>query len=336
MALPLAGGCPAFVFANAGGRGYYVPDYGDDLLRKLAANRDALTAAEFESVLLDQKALLRGGAVTSAEVVHWIRLGAAARDRHVVQAAAELAEYTGNALVAENERPRYAEFIRQVFGPRAKALGFVPKAGESDDDQLLRRAILRVTAPEDPALAKEARRLSLAWLKNRGAVDPGLVDVVLIAGARTGDATLLDAMYSEAKATQDRSDRRNLMVALFAFTDPQLAQKGMGLLLDPAFDNRESWAALSRAHWEVPARRATYDYIVANYDALAKSVSPEAPGNWPEYASGLCSEQDATDLTAFWKPREKELPSAAASLAEAVESIRACAAMRAKARESGM
>ena len=36
--IPLAGGCPAFAFANAGGRGYYVPDYRDGLLAKLATN----------------------------------------------------------------------------------------------------------------------------------------------------------------------------------------------------------------------------------------------------------------------------------------------------------
>jgi hypothetical protein len=36
------------------------------------------------------------------------------------------------------------------------------------------------------------------------------------------------------------------MVALFAFSDPTLAQ-GHGALLDPGFDSRESWAALGRA-----------------------------------------------------------------------------------------
>jgi alanyl aminopeptidase len=336
VAVPLDGSCPAFVFANTGGRGYYVPDYGDDLLKGLAANRNALTAAEFESLLLDQKALLRAGAVTPGQAMQWIRLGAAARDRHVVQAAADLAEFAGNTLVTESDRPRYSAFVRQVFGPRARALGFAPKAGESDDDQLERRGLMHIVAPEDPALAKEARRLALAWIKDRRAIDPGLVQVVLMTAARTGDAAMFDAMYAEAKATQDRVDRRNLMVALFAFSDPVLAQRGMGALLDPAFDNRESWAALRRAHLALPARRASYDYIVANYDALAKTVSPETPGGWPEYAGGLCSEQDAAAISAFWKPRAKDLPSAESALAETVESIRACAAMRAKTRELGM
>ena len=52
----------------------------------------------------------------------------------------------------------------------------------------MRRSLLRFVAPYDPALAAEARRLALAWIADRKAVDPGLVDVVLVTAARTGDA----------------------------------------------------------------------------------------------------------------------------------------------------
>ena len=331
----LAGGCPAFVFANAGGRGYYVPDYGADLLTRIAGNRNALTPAELASLLRDLKALVRAGAVTAPQAMHWARLGALSPDRHVVLAAADLAEFAGNTLVTDADRPRYAAFVRQVFGPRARALGFEPKPGESDDDELIRRGLLRIAAPEDPALAEEARERALAWIKDRNAINAGLVDVVLVTAAQTGDATMFDAMYAEAKATQDRVDRRNLMIALFSFSDPALAQKGMGALLDPAFDSRESWAALRRAHQWLPARHATHDFIVAHFDALTKTVAREAPGGWPEYASGLCSEQDLAMVTGFWRPRAKDYPSAEDNLAEAVDSIRACTAVRAKTPDLG-
>jgi cytosol alanyl aminopeptidase len=334
--VPLTGGCPAFVFANAGGRGYYVPDYGPDLLAKLAANRNALTPAEFASLLRDLKALMRAGVATPAQAMQWVRLGAAARNRHVVLAAVDLAEFAGNTLVTDADRPRYSAFVRQVFGPQARALGFAPKPGESDDDALIRRGLLRVVASEDPALANEARKLALAWIKDRRAVDPGMVDVVLVTAARTGDAATFDAMYAEAKATQDRGDRRNLIVALFSFSEPALAAKGMGALLDPAFDNRESWAALWKAYQWLPTRRATHDYIVANFGALAKTVSSEEPGGWPGFASGLCSDHDLARVTAFWQARAKDYPGAEHDLAEAVDSIRACTAVRAKTRALGM
>ena len=327
--LPLEGGCPAFVFANAGGRGYYVPDYRDGLLARLEAHRDALSVAEYESLLLDLKALVRAGSVTAAQALRWARFGAAARDRHVVVAAVDLAEFVGNTVVVDADRSKYSRFVREVFGPRAKALGFAPKANESDDDQLLRRQLLRFVAPEDPALAAEARRLARAWMRDRNAVDPGMVDVVLITAGRTGDASMFDALVAEAKSTQDRLERRYLMMALFSFTDPALAPKGLALLLDPAFDVRESWTALQNGFWWNPTRRAPNDYIMANFDALTKTVGNEEPGHWPAFASGLCTERDRVELDAFWKERVSRYSTASRELAGAVESIDLCARVRA-------
>ncbi len=334
-AVPLQGACPAFVFANAGGRGYYVPDYGGDLLARLAAHRDALSAAEYASLLDDFRPLLRAGAVSATQAAKWVRLGAQSRDRHVVTAALDLVEFLRNTVVGDDDRPRYSAFVRQVFGPRTRALGFAPKPGESDDDRLVRRALLRVVAPEDPRLSAEARRLALAWVKDRRAIDPAILDVVLITAGRTADAALLDALYAEAKTTRDRVDRRTLMMALFSVDDPALAPKGMAILLDPAFDNRESWSALWRARPWNPGRRATHEYIVANFDALATSVGPESPGSWPAFAEGLCSDKDAANVAAFWTARVKNYAAVGRELNEALDAIRVCTAVRAGTRDAG-
>ena len=335
LTMPLLGGCPGYVFANAGGRGYYVPDYRDNLLSRLVAHRDALSAAEYASMLYDLKELVRSGSVKPAQAMNWVRLAAVAGDRHVVLAAADLAEFAGNTFVADVDRPHFSKFVRQVFGPRARALGFAPKRGETDDDQLTRRALLRLVAPEDPQLAAQSRRLALLWIKDRTAIDPGLVDVVLVTAGRTGDTAMFDALLAEAKTTGDRLDRRNLMMALFSFADPVLAQKGMTLLLDPAFDVRESWTALNRAYYWNPTRRVTSEFIMANFDALARTVGPDSPGGWPGYASGLCSEKDQTALSTFWSDRAKNYAGAQRELAQAAEAIQICVRVRSSAGRFG-
>ncbi len=233
------------------------------------------------------------------------------------------------------DRPKFSRFVREVFGPRAKALGFVTKANENDDDQLLRRSLLRFVAPEDPKLAAEARRLARAWIRDRSAVDPGLVDVVLVTAGRTGDAAMFDALLAEAKATQDRLERRYLMMALFNFTDPTLASKGFALLLDPAFDSRESWTAFNNAYYWNPARRATNDFIMANFDALAKTVGPDTPGGWSVFATGLCTESDRAELVAFWKERASRYAGADRELASAVEAIDLCTRVRSANKRNG-
>jgi alanyl aminopeptidase len=247
-----------------------------------------------------------------------------------VQAAAiELAVFVRDTLVADADRVRYAAYVRSVFGPRAKALGFTPRAGESDDEELLRRSLLGFAAPEDPELAAEARRLALAWTRDRTAVDPGLADTVLLVAARGGDAALFDALLAAARATPDGLDRRNLLVALLAFGDPALARRGLELLLDPGFDIREAGTALWISRQATPPRRAAHDFVVANFDAYAKRASRDSPGSWPTYATGLCTVQDRQEVEAFWRDRAGNYAGGTRNLAQALESSELCARLRA-------
>ena len=162
-------------------------------------------------------------------------------------------------------------------------------------------------------------------------MDPEQVDVVLMTAGRTGDAAMFDALLAAAKAAPERLDRYYLMMALFAFTDPAFADKGMAILLDQSFDLRESWSALYRAFYWNPTRRVANQFITANFDALAKTVGPDAPADWPTCAAGLCSDDDRDALTAFWKDRAGRYPGADREVAQTAEADQICARLRSKA-----
>ena len=327
--LALQGACPKFVFANAGGHGYYVADYRDGLLERLAVDRNKLSPSEYAGLLYDVRSLVRAGSLSGAQALEWVRAAGSSRDRHVVEAAIQLATFVRDTLVGDAERERFAAFVRGVFGDRARTLGYAPRRNESDDDQLLRRTVVPFVANEDPRLAAEARRLAVAWTSNHKAIDPGMVDVVLLNAAQTGDATTFDALLAEAKATSDSLDRRNLMVALLAFRDPTLARRGLGVMLDPAFDIRESTTALWISSKAISPRRDTHDFIAANFDALAKRVSSDTPGYWPSYAASLCSENDRAAVETFWRDRIANYAGGERTLKQALEQIQLCTALRA-------
>ena len=326
--LPLQGSCPRYVLANDGGTGYYVADHRGDLLDRLAANRASLSSSERTSVLYDLRALVRSGSVDPAVAFGWIDGTANVADLHVTLAAVELAGFLRDALVEDVDRGHFDRFVRRVFGPRARALGFSPRRGEGDEPQLLRRALLRFVAPSDPGLTAQAQRLTRAWIDDRAAIDPGLVDAVLAVAAMTGDAALFDAMLEEARRTSDKLDQRNLVTALMSFRDPVLAQRGLALMLDPSLDIRETSAALWRMHWTAPANRAAHDFVTANFDALVARVQRDAPGSWPSFASRLCSARDAEDVETFWRDRIGAYATGARSLAQAREAIHLCATLR--------
>lgn len=327
--LPLEGACPRYVLANAGGKGYYLPEYRGDLLDRLARHRGALSVAEYTSVLYDLRALVRASAVDAAVALDWVRATAGSRDRHLTLASIELASFVQDALVSDADRERFDAFVREVFAPRARALGFSPKAGERDDDQLTRRALLRFAAASDVRLAAEARRLARAWIADRRALDAGLVDAVLPVAARSGDAALFDAMLAEARTTGDRLDRRNLIVALMSFGDPVLAKRGLGLLLDASFDIRELSNALWTTHYVAPPRRDVHEFVKANFDALAQRVQRDTPGGWPTYADRLCSDADRADVETFWRDRIAGYAGGARTLGQSLEAIELCTRLRA-------
>ena len=68
-----------------------------------------------------------------------MRVGAAAQERSVVAGALDVARFIRDDAVAPKTRPRFDRFVQQVFGRRARELGFAARRGESDDDTLLRR-----------------------------------------------------------------------------------------------------------------------------------------------------------------------------------------------------
>jgi len=327
--LPLAGACPRYVFANAGGKGYYLPEYRGDLLERLARNRATLSVPEYTSVLYDLRALVRAGAVDAGVALEWVRATTGSRDRHVTLASIELASFVRDALVSDADRKRFDSLVGEVFVPRARALGFSPKAHEHDDDQLMRRALLRFAAASDPKLAAEARRLAIAWIADRRALDSGLVDTVLPVAAQTGDVPLFEAMLAEARTTADRLDRRNLLVALMSFGDPVLASRGLNLLLDPAFDIREASNALRTSHRGAQPRRDVHEFIKANFEALTQRVQRDTPGGWPVYAERLCSDADRADVEAFWRDRIANYAGGARTLSQTLESIELCTRLRA-------
>ena len=74
---------------------------------------------------------------------------------------------------------------------------------------------------------------------------------------------------------------------------------------------------------------------MANFDALAKTVSPYAPSGWPKFAAGLCSARDRAAVQAFWQPRVAKYEGADRELAMALESIDVCIRLR-PARGNGL
>jgi len=344
LALSETSSCPAWVNANGDDHGYYRVHYQGDLLAKLLAPRSGgavrITPAEKVGLMSDLSALVRTSKVPYDEALAAVPKLASDPITQVTRSTISLVDGLREAdLYPESLRAKYARFVRDTYGARAKKLGFVPRAGEDEEVRLLRPRLLALVADhgEDPALQAEAKTLAVRWLQDRQGgkvVDPEVVETVLAIAAATGDRAMFDRMLAAARATSGRFERNQILEAMGHFRDPNVLRAALALTLSDDFDARESIFMLRGAQKTSATREIAYDFLKQNYDALVARLPGDAGafgfGAWlPEMVGGsFCDESHAADLEGFFHERSAHFTGGPRLLAQTVESVKLCSAYR--------
>jgi cytosol alanyl aminopeptidase len=331
--LSSAQGCPAWVLGNAGELGYYAAAYDGDLLEKLlASGGPQLTLPERVGVLRDLATLAHAGQVSWAKALAFVPEFAGDGNPHIVSAAVRIASGVQDHLVPDDRRINYERFIRRFFGPRARQLGWNPKPGEDEETELLRPILLRFVARagKDPELLSEARRLALAWLDDPKAIAPDSRGSVLaLAAEEGGDRALFDRFRAKARSLSDRQDRNRLLWALGRFHDPALEKEALQILLTDEFDIRESLAILWAALGHPRTRDGAWQFFKANFDALVSRMPEEMRTTLPTVGRDFCDAAHRADVETFFQERIRKLEGAQRPLAETLEAIDQCTALKA-------
>jgi alanyl aminopeptidase len=337
MTLPLARGCPDWVLPNAGEVGYYRVRFRGGLLPALLkAGRERLTLAERVGLVDDIRALTRSGDLPMGEALALVPELLEDRSPEVVSAVVDLHADADGTIVDGALRPQYARFIRATYGPLARELGWRPKSSEGEATRLLRPKLLGLVAGEgeDEALAAEAGRLARRWLDDPSALEPDIVESVLRVAATDGDRALFDRVRAEAVRSRDDARRRALLTALGAFRDPELLKAAFALVLGDQLDPRESVEIVWEASRHAGSRRLAYEFVKANFDALAARLPRDYPGTFPAVGEAICEPGHRTDLEAFFEDRAPRFAGGPRNLAQALESVDLCVAMREAHRAS--
>ncbi len=323
--------CPAWINANAGAAGYYRVEYKGDLLGKLMkqTGKAPLGINERLAILSDATSLVWSGKMQPSDVLGYIPGIVAEGDKHLVGMAASIVGNLQSTFVTDELRPNYFRYVDRQFGAKAKALGWTSKDKDDDLTKLLRPSLLALAArdPQD-ALAKDARKLTLAWLKDRKAIEHDLVGTTLVAGARGGDRTLWDSLHDEAKKTKDRSERGQILAAMSAFQDPAIVQENFKVAMSDELDPRETYALIGGAAQNPQNRQTTYDFVKQNYDSIIGRMPREWGASTPYIASGFCDEAHRADVAAFFQDKAAKFQGGPRTLAQVLEGITLCTAQR--------
>jgi alanyl aminopeptidase len=330
-ALSKATGCPGWVEANAGADGYYRVLYQADVLSNLLKDdAPALTLPEKVGLIGDIGALTGNGKIPLGKALALAPALAQDSARQVVTKTMDITTGLQDNLVSPDLLPKYRRFLEDVYGPRARELGWKAKPDESDDDRLLRSSLVRVLAnqAEDQEWVAQAKTLALEWPNDHKVVDPDMVGAVLNTAARHGDRALFDRLRAAAKQEKEESIQSDLLSAMGSFQDSGIAKAALAIVLTDEFDTRQSLAILFGVSQSPMTRDIAYDFVKQNWDALVAKLPTDSGAFLPYVAFGYCDEGHRQHAASFFEGRSTKYTGGPRNLAQVLEGIDLCVAYK--------
>jgi alanyl aminopeptidase len=330
--------CPDWVLPNAGYAGYYRLQL-DPPWRARLVRASKLDDAELVGLLGDTEALVRGGAISRAEGLQLAARHAGAREHHVLEAAIKLATVREDFL-AGRLGPAYAAWVRRVFGPRARALGFRSKPAEDDEVQLTRPELTGFVARrgEDPQLVAEARALAEAWLSQPRAVAPEMVSPVLETAGRFGGRDLHQTLVERLDRTADIDTRDWLIRGLASTRVPELLDENVALATSGRLNPREISELLVGSKWKeaqapldsTVGRSRTLTGVDRSWDTLVALMPRGGLTRFLSLVGESCSTDERADAERAFGPRAKRMLGGPRRFALSLEKLDLCIAQRSR------
>jgi alanyl aminopeptidase len=340
--LPLEGAkaCPDWVLPNDGMLGYYRSSLSGstDPAKLLEKAGKKLSVPERVGVMGDLSALVGSGDIDVTTAFAALPIALKEDNRHMLGAALGLGWAIPEEMLPEALRPKLSEFQRTTFGPRAQKLGLTVSAKDDEDTRLLRPSMIAMVARDgkEPALRKKSVELAKAWLTDRKAIHPDMVDTVLMIAADTGDVPLHDALLAAAKTEKDRTDRNRMINALGSYRNADVVKGHLPLVLGDTFDTRDAVRLLWGASSSYLTRDTAVDFVKSNWDALIARLPQEGGADLVWIAAGGCDARRRDEARAYFDGRSTKYMGGPRTFAIAMEAMDLCIAWRERQRASAV
>jgi puromycin-sensitive aminopeptidase len=332
--LPLeADGPVAWCIGNADARGFYRVAYDTDALGRLLPAVTSLRPSERTALVSDQWALVRAGA---APVSRFLDLVVSLRgeDDHVVldDIVARLSTIEHRHL-ADADRERFAAFVRDLYGDRAAAMGWAAAPGSREDDEtrlrraaLLRALVLLARAPE--AVAEAERRLPPADPgPGAPALDPNLIDLVVVAAARGADQARFDDLRRRARTETDPASKRRYLHAPARIENEQLVDAAVALSLSDEIPMQDFTSYVGVLLGNRVTREQAWRLVRDRWgDVRSKADSPMLLRRLVEALGSLPERRHLDDVRAFLEAHPIE--GARQAIAQTLERLQMDVALR--------
>ena len=342
---PVKGGCAAYL-PNANASGYY---------------RFATPAANLAALGHDLQALNAPEQLIYADAVSSTFIQGESTPGDVLDAMPRLAEsplpqvatslferfawirqYSGTAAT----RPALDAYGAKLYAARAEGLGLRRRPGDTDATTQLRVRLVDFLAfttrdPATRAALNTQGRLGLGLADARGVdlsrIDPDIRGAALKVAVQDSGEPAFKAVLGELAINHQTRERYDLLAALGATHDPVLGEQARDFGVTPAVAVGELRYLYLGNVGEPENVDAFWRWLATHYDALAARLPDQFQGYAISWAAvNRCSPPQAEELSAFFTPRLPHIIGGDRALAQALESISQCSALRAHVGETSL
>ncbi len=318
-----------FVFANAGGAGYYRSQYGAAEYGELLAHVETdLTPEERLSLIGDQWALMRAG---QGKVGAYLKLAQAvagdASSSVLGMVSSQVGTVENRIAGTDTEREGMKAWVRQTFGSRYAALGKAT-AEESPEQKRVRAQLLRLAgeAGDEAALA-EARAITAKWLVDPASVEPTVAGEAVNVAVHHGDAALYEKMLGISETAKDPQVRSEALYRLAWFHDLALVKRTLDYAVSGKVRNQDSAGMVAEELGDRDSRDLAWQYLHENWEKVVAQLTPESTSGLVGVTGQFCSAEKLTEVPEFFATHK--VAATEATVKRAVSGIQDCLDLRA-------
>ncbi len=327
---PLDGTCSAWVFANAGGRGYYRTSYDAKTQHELTnVVETSLTTEERIRFLGDTWVAMHVGRATMGDYLSLVASMKNERSSVLLGNMIGNFQFIHDRLVTSEDRPAFEAWVRNLLDPIMDEIGWTAKPGDSDDLRQTRGTVIYTlgVAGADPKVIAMARQMTQAYMKDPSSVDANLAGSALQIAARNGDVALYDQMVEKLKTSKSPEQYYNYLGALSGFPQPDLEKKTLDMILSPEVKGQDLFFAFG-FFGNPGTEEIAYDFLKTHYADIIKKLGSEmAAGGIASGVSGsFCDPKLRDDAQTFFSAQN--IPDKGRQLSQGKERTDICIEMR--------
>jgi aminopeptidase N/puromycin-sensitive aminopeptidase len=321
-------GCSVWVYANAGGRGYYRSRYDAASFAAMSKEVESTFSAEERvRVPSDAWALVRVGELNIADYLNLLEIMQGERSRQVLQVMTGHIPEIHDQFVSAPDRPAFEKWVRDFLTPIAKDLGETAAAGEPAERQALRGDIFAMLAQYggDPRLIAKARTTAEQYMKDPNSVSTDLAKNALMISAMNGDAALYDQYVAHLKTAKNPEEYGFYLQSLGMFPEPALAKRTFDLVLGPEVKNQDLYALyIPLINYRVQPE--AWELLKTNFPNVMKKIDASDAVSIAGAAGVFCDAGLRDDSQRFFA--DQKLPGSERILQNAKDQVNACIQVR--------